>query len=72
MILNPENKVAIDLEAWHYWFPVWPIRITTYNSRGGGDIGVWRWMYVVQRRCVYVAPDTETVEPDIYYRDLVS
>jgi hypothetical protein len=73
MILNPGNKVAILLDAWHYWLPIWPIKITCPDSRGKGEIGVWRWMYVVQRRVIYpVCSDVLDIAPDIYYRDLIS
>ncbi len=70
MILNPGNRVAIDLQAWHYWLPVWPIKITCRDSHGNGEKGVWRWMYVVQRKRVYDGYSGEYMWTD--YRDLIS
>ncbi len=69
MILNPGNKIAIDLGAWHYWLPVWPIKITTRDSRGNGEIGVWRWMYVVQRKNTYGSYTGQLLITS--YRDLI-
>ena len=44
MILNPERKVAIDLQAWHYWWPWLPVQLNT---------GEWRWFYAVLRKRIY-------------------
>ncbi len=70
MILNPGNKVAILLDAWHYWFPLIPIRITKRDSRGNGEVGVWRWFYVVQRKCMYSDETGCLMWED--YRDVIS
>jgi hypothetical protein len=45
MILNPTQAVAIDLQAWHYWWPWLPISLTL--------TGRLRWLYVVERRRIY-------------------
>lgn len=72
MILNPGNKVAIDLQAWHYWWTWIPVKLTCRDSRGrtNSRLGGWRWLYVVQRKMVYDSYSGEYMWTD--YRDLIT